>query len=477
MTISVLSEREFIVEHGTSFYTQFPTEQSCREFLHAKLQDKIARTPKSKDPTVYIENEQLFVDTMVKNLWSDRGYLKFLSFFFTKKIAVDPNSVYKTFNKQGKGIKYLESKGGQNPQFKNSGADEGRRLINNLSYKEIATCAKDKPADILTWDAYNNALDLKHIIRPAFIKNIVEGEFEVADGQRVMFDKLMKLISMFCDRASVFNSKVYATILNKYAQHAESSLHLVGSWGTPALAAASLTSLKHQVIIDVIPRQKEVAEYINTLLPDSLVTPRPKLDYYICPSEQLNNRLGFHDKYRDHFDVQMFSPVYFTTEMYNSVDGDAGEQSVESFPDYQSWVEGYFHETIRTAFHVMKPGSKFIIVISDFEYYDKASKRTFYISRDMLDITAHYFAHTVTADLQLTSGSGFTNKALKEKRREDRKNLFSEHIHVFTTPLEKDYSIMDRPWERGFYKTILGEIKYPSKPVPEELEEELELEV
>lgn len=465
MTVSVLQERDFIVEHGTAFYTQFPDEQTCRDYLHKRVQDKIASLPKSKDPTVYIENEQIFVDTLIKFFWQDRGYLKFLAFFFQKKLAVDPNSVYKTFVKQGKGIKFIPAKDGANPQFKNGGSDEGRRLINNLSYKEIATCAKDKPADILTWDAYNNLFDMKHLTRPAFIKNILEGDFDGDDGEKVIFDKVMKLIAMFCDRASVFNSKVYATIMNQYAPHAESSLHLVGSWGTPTLASASLTSLRHQVVIDVIPRQKEVAEYINSLLPNSIVTPRPKLDYYICPSEQLDNRLGFRDKYRDHFDIQMFSPVYFTTEMYNTVDGEAGEQSVETFPTYAEWVEGYFHETIKTAFHVMKPGSKFIIVISDFEYYDKGEKKTYYISRDMLDITAHYFDHEETADLILTQGSGFTNKALKEKRREDRKTLFSEHVHVFTCPAEKDFSKQDQPWERGFFKKVVGEIERPTVEV------------
>ena len=50
----------------------------------------------------------------------------------------------------------------------------------------------------------------------------------------------------------------------------------------------------------------------------------------------------------------------------------------------------------------------------------------------MLDITALYFKQEETADLILTSGTGFTNKALTEKRREGRKTLFSEHVHVFT---------------------------------------------
>lgn len=458
--VSILQERDFLRDHGSNFYGKFPTEESFLEFLNSSIQSKIDNAPPSKDTSVYEENRDLVVDTLVKHMYQNQGYLKFLRFLFKKKLHVDSNSLYKAFVKQGKGIKYTPSELRDSPhsQFRNSGGDEGRHLINNLSYKEIASCEKDKPADILVWDAYNNALAMKHVYRPAFFNNFADGLFAGDDGCLKLFDMLTKFIGQFCSRASVFNSKVYATILNQYAPQARTSLHLVGSWCTPALAATSLTKLKHQVIIDVIPRQKEVGEFINKLLPTSLINPRPKLDFIICPSEQLDNRLGFCAQYKDYFDIQMFSPVYFSTELYNSTSDDAGEQSIESFPAYENWLEGYFHETLKTAFHVMKPGSKFIIVISDFEYRDKETKKYHYISRDMLDITEHYFDHFETADLILSSGTGFTNKALKEKRRESRKDLFSEHVHVFTVPEEKDFSKLTTPWTRDFSAKMLGPI-------------------
>lgn len=441
MSVSVLSKNDFIREHGLYFYNRYPTEQAVIDDLNTKIDAKINNSPPRIDTSVYHDHRDLFIETIVNHFYRDKGYLHFLSFFYDKKLSVNPNSVYKAMKKQGLGIKFIPGSKTENgnPQFKNAGGDEGRRLITNLSYKEVFTCKKGKPVDILTWDALNNALDLKHAMRPAFWKNVTEGDFDGPGGQEKAFDVVMKIISMFCDKASIFNPKVYATIMNHYAPAAEKSLHLVGSWCTPALAAASLYRLKHQVIIDVIPRQKLVGEYINgTFLPPSLVSPKPKLDFIICPSEQLDSRLGFSEKYKDYFDIQIFSPVYYDTEMYNSVDGDAGEQSIDSFPDYPSWIEGYFHQTIQTAFKAMKPGSVFIIVISDFEYDDPKTKETYYISRDMLDITGRYFDHVETADLILTTGSGFTNKKQKEKRREGRKLLFSEHVHVFRKPVKGD---------------------------------------
>ncbi len=434
MTVEIIEQGDFIKLHGKEFYSKFPTEESILEYLNARIDDKINNSPARTDISIYEDNRDLFLDVMLNHFYRDRGYLKFLAFWFDKKLKTDKNAVKRSLDKQGKGIKFIpkEKSPTENPQFKNAGGDEGRRIITNLSYKEVYTCKKDKPVDLLTWDALNNIFDLKHMMRPALWKNVTEGDFSGPHGQKKAYDTLTKIIAMFCDKASIFNPKIYATIMNHYAPQAETSLHLVGSWCTPTLAAASLNRLKKQVVIDVIPRQKEVGEYINKeILPDSLVRPRPELDFIICPSEQLDKRLNFSEKYKDFFDIQLFSPVYFTTEMYNSVDGEAGEQSIDTFPTYPEWIEGYFHETIKTAFNVMKPGSVFIIVISDFIYDDKETKKSYYISRDFLEITGRYFDHVETADLVLTSGTGFTNKAQKEKRRESRKNLFQEHVHVF----------------------------------------------
>jgi hypothetical protein len=436
--VHILTEAEFIKTHGLAFYQKYPTREAFIEAQNKRVDERLSKTGLKSDPQIFIDNREKFVETMTRDFYDNQGYLHFLRFFYARKLKVDVNELNKSMRKMAKGIAIVPAYRSENgrTQFKSHGADQGRAIINNLSYKEIATCKKGHPVDILTWDAYNDATDVKHLMRPAYWKNIANGDFDkptLQESREANYDLVSKLIAMFCDRASVFRSSVYAAIINHYTPTAEHSLHLVGSWNTPTLAASALMRLKHQVIIDVIPRQKEVGEFIyNNFIPKSLTNQKHKYDFIICPSEQLQNRLNFRETYKDYFDVQLFSPVYFSTELYNSVDGDAGEQSVDSFPQYDGWVEGYFHETIKTAYEVMKPGSTFILVISDFEYQDEVTKKWHYISHDMLEITSLYFKPVETADLILTSGSGMTNKAAKEKRRAERKALFSEHVHVFT---------------------------------------------
>lgn len=432
-TIDIITRNEFIKEHGLAFYTRFPTRDSLIEFLEGRIQERLNKSKKKPgSDKIFIENRQKYLDVMLGHFYDNKGYLHFLDFFYDRKLKVDKNSVFQSLRKQGTGIRFTpadKTTTGRG-QFKNSGRDEGRQLITNLSYKEIFTCRKGSPVDILTWEALNCVFDLKHAMRPAFWGNVAKGDFDGRNGQKKAYDVISKIISMFCDKASVFNPKIYATLMNHYAPHAENSIHLVGSWCTPTLAAASLLRLKHQVVIDVIPRQKLVGDYINkTFIPDTPLSPRPKLDFIICPSEKLDERLDFSNKYKDYFDISIQSPVYFDTELYGTVDGGGGEQSVDSFPTYESWIEGYFHQTTKTAFEVMKPGAVYILVISDFIYKDKKTKKSYHISRDFLDITSKYFEHQETSDLILTSGTGFTKKGVNV--RKGRELPFSEHVHVF----------------------------------------------
>lgn len=470
--MNILKEEDFLREHAMHFYQKYPTAQHLRDELNERITYKVNNSPARVDTDFFESNREKFVDTIVAHLHENKGYLHFLRMYFLKKLNVNTNELHKAMKKMGKGVKIIPAEKSKNgmTQFESYGADQGRAIINNLSYKEIASCKKGKSVDVLTWDALNDVTSMKHCMRPAYWKNIVNGDFDLSTLQASRerhYDILIKLISLFADRASVFRSGVYAAIINHYAPFAERSLHLVGSWNTPTLAASALLKLKHQVIIDVIPRQKEVGQFIyNNFIPGSLTNPKHKYDFIICPSEQLDIRLGFSEKYNNYFDVQMFSPVYFTTEEYNTVDGDAGEQSIDSFPTYESWIEGYFHQTIKTAYRAMKPGSKFIIVISDFEYQDKTTKKWYYISKDMLTITANYFKHIETADLILTRGSGFTNKSQKDKRRESRKNLFSEHIHVLT----KDEEYFESMQETRDNFVISNNSMTPTL-IPDEIEE------
>jgi len=82
----------------------------------------------------------------------------------------------------------------------------------------------------------------------------------------------------------------------------------------------------------------------------------------------------------------LFSPPYFDLELYPS-EG----QSTDSFPDYQSWLNGYWEETVKLCAAVMKPGARFAFVISNYvnRQYEQMS-----ISQDMRDVAAKHLTLT-----------------------------------------------------------------------------------
>lgn len=430
-SIGITTQSEFVERHATKFYDKFPSRADFEAHFQARIDHKLSRATSRTDTALYLDNRDMMTEFLAVNFYDDNRYRDFLTAYFDSKLRLDGNMLFKSYVKQDKGIT-----NDANGNFKANGQDVGRKIIQNLSYRDIFSCQKAKPTDITGVEAFDNVIDMKHLLYPAFINNVLEGKFDDPyTGRKDLYSMIIKFISIFSGKASVFNPGTYAHIMKTFAPHAKTSVHFVGSWATPALAAASLR-LDHQVIIDVIPRIAEVGNFINkNFIPKSLVHKGTKLDFIICPSERLDERLDFGTKYKDYFDIQMWSPVYFDTELYSTIESDAGEQSVDSFPTYDAWINGYYRETVRTAFKVMKPGAPFITVISDFEYDDPKTKQTYYISEDMKRILIEEgFVHSETRDLVLTSGSAFTSKAAIEKRRESRKTLFSEHVHVHIKP-------------------------------------------
>jgi hypothetical protein len=65
----------------------------------------------------------------------------------------------------------------------------------------------------------------------------------------------------------------------------------------------------------------------------------------------------------------------------------SSEQSIENFPDYQTWLIEYWEETIKLCVDAMKPDAKFGFIISNYvnKDYEKVN-----ISEDMRDIVAKH---------------------------------------------------------------------------------------
>lgn len=213
------------------------------------------------------------------------------------------------------------------------------------------------------------------LVGPAFFDHICKYE---DDSSQFWLDFMIG-----ANRASIFNPATYRGILDEIFS-GETLFAPVMGWNAYQLGfySSKFTNfIATDVIPDVVHNGSLLHEEYQKYQSDSVfVLPEKNVDLYLCPSEQLDSRYNFSEKYTESVDAVLLSPPYFDLEIYPSED-----QSFTSFPDYQSWLIGYWEETIKICTKVMKPGAKLGFVISNYRNVDKQEVS---ISQDMRDIAA-----------------------------------------------------------------------------------------
>ena len=212
---------------------------------------------------------------------------------------------------------------------------------------------------------------------PAFFDQICRYDGDPGDFWRAFM--------MGANRPSTFNPATYLGILDNIFEGKTLFAPVMG-WNAYQLAFYS-SGFEQFIATDVIPDvvhngQLLHAEFTRYQDASWLEAQSKTVDLYLCPSEQLDARHGFVNKYQDSVDAVLFSPPYFDLEIYDSDD-----QSFTSFPNYQDWLQGYWAETVKLCRAVMKPGARFGFVISN---YRNADKQMTTISEDMRDVADQY---------------------------------------------------------------------------------------
>jgi hypothetical protein len=203
------------------------------------------------------------------------------------------------------------------------------------------------------------------------------------------------------NRASIFNPATYKGILDEVFT-GETLFAPVMGWNSYQLAFYN-SNFKNFIATDVIPdvvtNGKLLHDEYNKYCDASMFQLLEKnIDLYLCPSEQLDSKYDFIKKYANSVDAVLLSPPYFDLEIYPSDD-----QSFNSFPDYQSWLKGYWEETVKLIVNVMKPNAKFGFVISN--YVNKQKQMTS-ISEDMRDVVLKHLVLDKQYKVQWSAISG-----------------------------------------------------------------------
>ncbi len=201
-------------------------------------------------------------------------------------------------------------------------------------------------------------------------------------------EKFWNIFMMGSNKASIFNPYTYKSILDSVFEGEVLFAPCMG-WNSYQVGFYN-SRFSHMISTDVIPAVVLNAKYLHKMwkfdhLNSNLFEDIKTTDFYLCPSEQLDTQHNFIEKYENTVDAVLFSPPYFDLEIYSGPD-----QSINNFPDYDDWLEGYWRETVRTCQAVMKDGAKFGFVISNYRNQESISKDMMEVAQAELTYLNHY---------------------------------------------------------------------------------------
>ena len=237
----------------------------------------------------------------------------------------------------------------------------------------------------------------------------------------VGYKNFWQLLMPYFNKPSILNPYTYKEILNELFC-GDTLFAPCMSWNSCQLAFYN-SKFSHFISTDVIPSVVENGRTLHLDWQDwnnsrsVLFNEDKTTDLYLCPSEQLQKRHKFIDKYHGQVDAVLFCPPYFDLELYDSLD-----QSVNSFPDYQDWLSGYWEETVKTCVEAMRPGARFGFIISNYSH--DCGKRLIPISDDMANIVAKHLT-------QVGKYGVLWNRPVQKKRATKMKDGNFEDLWLF----------------------------------------------
>ena len=272
------------------------------------------------------------------------------------------------------------------------------RLCKNINFENFYNTKK----------LYNN--DFEYVV--GLMKSMFE-DFKLRNSLvgPAFFDHICKIdgdygqfwtdFMMGCNRASIFNPVTYRGIMEELFEGDTIFAPCMG-WNAYQLGFYN-SNWKKFIATDVIPEvvdngNKLHAEWQKYRDASLFEIENKEIDLYLCPSEELNKRHDFGNKYKEQVDAVLFSPPYYDLEIYPGE-----EQSFTNYPNYEDWLLNYWEATVMTAKQVLKPGGRFAFVISN---YRNKAKEEVTISQDMRDIAEAHFGKATHYKVQWSAISG-----------------------------------------------------------------------
>lgn len=273
--------------------------------------------------------------------------------------------------------------------------DMSRKIIRNLNYLDILDQTKiinTCKSNVSFWQTLINVYNHLKLEDRFFAPSSIGLFLRDKGNGCVNFNNFFYLFQQYQPKASIFNPYT----INWMFKNVFTGTKLftpVLSW-VSYLCAFMHSDWEHYVGVDVIQRVCDRCQFLfdyyqHTLKPtltsrqeiDRLN--RKHLDLYCRPSESLLYDQQFLSKYDEYFDAIILCPPYFNMEIYQG-----GQQSIESYPDYQQWLTNYWEDTVLMCYLVLKRGRRFGFIINN---YVSLKKESYPLIQDLNMIALKYF--------------------------------------------------------------------------------------
>jgi len=274
--------------------------------------------------------------------------------------------------------------------------DMSKRLIRNIHLKDIlhytiiTNTVKSKCSFMQTlYNAFNNMCLEDRLFAPSsiglFLGKPNENINNTENNKPIDYCTFFYLIQQYQPKASILNPYTINWILSNIVK-GENLFTPVLSWSSYLLAFMH-SNWKNYLGVDVMPQVCQKTEMLFNYYLDDLGYKNKKEQKtcnIICkPSESLLYDIDFLNKYEKYNDCIIICPPYYNMEIYSS-----GDQSIDNYKNYETWLDEYWENTVSMCNIVLKTGGYFCLIINNYVSLDG----TFYdLITDLNIILLKYF--------------------------------------------------------------------------------------
>lgn len=372
-----MSRNEFM----DKFMIMYSTPQSLREIFELKP----TKTVKGKDKTIikdintdkrYLRREEI-IDYFYEIIITGRH--KYLSCFYSAYFEFkDPHVLDWDTGDKKIIISYPETFApyGVVSSQKN---DASRRIVRNLYYLELLDKTKvtnTVKSHVSFWESlcnmYNKLQLEDRFFAPSSIEQVLKEKKTKKNGVTINYNTLFYLFQAYQPKASIFNPYTIKWSMDKLLVPSIKTTTPKGklkiftpvlSWSSYLLAYMHSKDFSHYVGVDVMPTVCRKSQFLADWYHNSGTNFKSKTSEFYCqPSESLLNDNKFINKYKEDFDCILVCPPYYDMEIYPE-----GQQSIDLYHDYNTWLKNYWGKTVEMCYKVTKKGGIFAFIGNNYQ--------------------------------------------------------------------------------------------------------------